>query len=171
MNLRLEKLYLPSILLLLALQATEVHAMTETKEKIRVGGIEEVVLLPWGIRLPARVDTGATRSSLDARDIRAVGDMIEFRLPEKYGGTRLRAPVKGRRNIRTAHGVMKRFVVEIELCIGAKRIPTSINLAHDRSKMSYPLLIGRDVLINDFIVDVSESNLLPPTCPVDGAIK
>lgn len=158
------KFYFPVILLfLLCMQAIEAGAMTETKEKATVGEVEDVVLLPWGITLPARIDTGATKSCLDARDIRLVGGMIEFRLPEKYGGALLRVPIKGRRNIRSAHGRMRRPIVDIELCIGTKRILTAINLI-DRSKMNYPLLVGRNVLANDFLVDVSKSHLLPPAC-------
>ena len=154
---------LPLILLVLCVQAIEGSAMAETKEKITVGAVEEAVLLPWKIKLPARIDTGATCSSLDARDVRIAGGMIEFRLPEKYGGTLLRLPVKGRRNIRSAGSRMKRALVEIEICIGTKRILTAVNLT-ERPKMEYPLLIGRNVLANDFIVDVSESYLLPLTC-------
>jgi hypothetical protein len=43
--------------------------MAEAGEKLSVGLVEEVVLLPWGVRLPARVDTGAAMTSLDARNI------------------------------------------------------------------------------------------------------
>jgi hypothetical protein len=154
---------LPLILLFLCVQAIEVKAMTETKEKVTVGEVEEVTLLPWKTKLPARIDTGATRSCLDARDIRIDGGMVEFRLPEKYGGTLLRLPAKGRRSVRSAQGRVKRAFVEMEICIGTKRILTTVSLT-DRSKMDYPLLIGRNVLANDFIVDVSKSYLLPPTC-------
>jgi hypothetical protein len=150
------------------MQVIEVDAMTANKEKAPVGAAEDVLLLPWGIKLPARIDTGAAESSLDARDIRMDGGMIEFRLPEKYGGMLLRVPMKGRRNIRSAHGRMNRPIVEIELCIGTNRVLTTVNLA-DRSRMKYPLLIGRNVLHN-FLVDVSKSRLLPPTCPT-GARK
>ena len=154
---------LPAILLLLFAQAIAMDAVAGTKEKTTVGEVEDVILLPWKIKLPARIDTGATRSCLDARDIRIDGGMVEFRLPEKYGGALLRLPMKGRRNIRSAHGRMKRAIVEIELCIGSRRFLTTVNLT-DRSQMEYPLLIGLNVLVNDFIVDVSKSYLLPPTC-------
>jgi len=157
------KIFSLPLILILCMHAVEGGAVAETKERITVGAVEEVVLLPWKIKLPARIDTGANCSSLDARDIRITGGMIEFRLPEKYGGTLLRLPVKGRRNIRSAGSRMKRALVEIEICIGTKRILTAVNLT-ERPKMEYPLLIGRNVLANDFIVDVSESYLVPPTC-------
>ena len=33
------------------------------EEKIAIGTVEEVILLPWNIRLPARIDTGAANFS------------------------------------------------------------------------------------------------------------
>jgi len=158
-----KKVYLTAMILLSLATTVFGGAVIEPNEKIIVGGVEEIVLLPWGIKLLARIDTGATTSCLAARDIRLSDGMIEFRLPEKYGGALLRAPIKGRRNIKTAHGTMKRPIVELELCIGNKRIPTAVSLA-DRSQMDYPLLIGRNVLVNDFLVDVSKAILFPPTC-------
>jgi hypothetical protein len=162
--LRLIKIFcLPVILFSLCVQVIGADAVGRTKEKTTVGEVEEVVLFPWKIKLPARIDTGATRSCLAARDIRVDGGMVEFRLPEKYGGALLRLPLKGKRNVRSAHGRTERVVVEIEVCIGSRRFLTTVNLA-DRSQMEYPLLVGLNILVNDFLVDVSKSRLLPPAC-------
>lgn len=167
---RLIKIFcLPAILFFLCVQVIATDAGAGTKEKTTVGEVEEVVLFPWKIKLPARIDTGAARSCLDARDIRIDGGMVEFRLPEQYGGKFLRLPLKGRRNVRSAHGRTKRAIVDIEICFGSKRFLTTVNLT-DRSKMRYPLLIGLNILINDFIVDVSKSRLLPPIC-LEGSPK
>ncbi len=68
----------------------------EAGEKITVGLVEEVILLPWGVKLPARIDTGAAVSSLDARDIVIKGNTVDFRLPEKYGGLQISLPVVAR---------------------------------------------------------------------------
>jgi hypothetical protein len=43
------------------------------QDKIRIGLVEDIILLNWGIRMPARIDTGAAQSSLDAREFMAVG--------------------------------------------------------------------------------------------------
>ena len=51
-------------------------------EKMTIGEVEEVVLMPWGVRLPARIDTGAATSSLDARELIVKDKMAEFRLPK-----------------------------------------------------------------------------------------
>ncbi|MGZ3568592.1 MAG: ATP-dependent zinc protease family protein, partial [Thermodesulfobacteriota bacterium] len=123
------------------------------EEKIVLGGVEDVILLPWGIKLPARIDTGAAKSSLDAREIEVQDDMIEFKLPKKYGGLQIRLPIMGWRHIRTPEGLERRPVVELEICLGSKRFLTLVNLT-DRSMVKYPLILGRNSLRENFLVDV-----------------
>lgn len=38
--------------------------MADAEEKIAIGLLEDMILLPWGVKLPARIDTGAATSSL-----------------------------------------------------------------------------------------------------------
>jgi hypothetical protein len=134
------------------------------KEKITIGLLEDVILLPWGVRLPARIDTGAATSSLDARDLKIQDNMAEFRLPEKYGGVQLRLPIVDWRHIRSAEARERRPVVEMEFCIGPKRMRVRVNL-NDRSMVKYPLIIGRSALKDNFVVDCMKSHCLPPNCP------
>jgi len=135
-------------------------------EKITIGAIEEVILLPWGIQVPARIDTGAATSSLDVCEIKKTGGKeIEFRLPERCGGKKVHMPIVAWRVIQSTGGkAERRPVVEIELCLGSKRLLTQVTL-NDRSQMEFPLLIGRRTLKENFIVDVSRSKTLPPCCP------
>ncbi len=134
------------------------------EEKIVIGGIEDIILLPWKIKLPARVDTGAAKSSLDARDLKVLDDMVQFKLPEKYGGLQIRLPVMEWRHIRTPEGLERRPVVELEICLGSKRFRTLVNLT-DRSMVKYPLILGRNFLKEGFIVDVKRRRTIPPSCP------
>ena len=134
------------------------------EEKIGVGLAEEVILMPWGVRMPARIDTGAATSSLDARGLTVKGDVAEFRLPDKYGGLELRLPILHWRVVRSAQGKKRRPVVGIDLCIGSKRLRTEVNLM-DRSGVSYPMIIGRNVLRSGFVVDCMKSHCAPPSCP------
>ena len=133
-------------------------------EKITVGEVEEIILLPWRMKLPARIDTGAAKSSLDARDLKVKNNMAEFKLPKKYGGLQFRLPVVDWLDIRSADFKEKRPVVEITFCLGPKLIHTQVTL-NDRSSVSYPLIIGRNVLKDNFVVDCMQSNCLPPSCP------
>jgi hypothetical protein len=134
------------------------------EEKITIGEVEDVVLMPWRVKLPARIDTGAATSSLDARDLKVKNNMAEFKLPKKYGGLQLRLPVVGWLDVRSADFKEKRPVVEIMFCLGPKLIHTQVTL-NDRSTVRYPLIIGRNVLKDNFVVDCMHSNCLPPSCP------
>jgi hypothetical protein len=133
------------------------------EKEIVLGTVEDVILLPWKVKLPARIDTGAAKSSLDAREIKIQGDIVEFRLPEKYGSLRIRLPVVEWRHLRTKEGLKRRPVVELELCIGPKRLQTKVAL-DDRAGLKYPLLVGRNTLSRTFIVNVRKRRLAPPLC-------
>ena len=136
----------------------------DTGEKISIGEVEDVILLPCGMRLPARIDTGAATSSLDARDLKVKNGVAEFKLPKKYGSQQFHLPVIGWRNIRSADFKEKRPIVEITFCLGAKMVHTEVNL-NDRSTVKYPLILGRNVLKDHFVVDCGRSNCLSPSCP------
>ena len=136
---------------------------TAAANEIILGTVEDVILLPWSVKLPARIDTGAAKSSLYAQELRTQDNMAEFRLPEKYGGLRLRLLIVEWRHLRTAEGLKKRPVVDLELCIGPKRLRTKVAL-DDRAGLKYPLLVGRNTLSGTFIVNPKKRRLAPPQC-------
>ena len=153
-----------TFLVFMGLLTQTIHAA----EKVLIGGVEKVALLPWGAVLPARIDTGAGISALDVRDLKLLGKSVEFRLPERYGDLLIRLPLAGWRGIKAADGPRKRRpAVEVDFCLSGVRIRTLVTLC-DRSHMEYPLLIGRKALRGnpeaDFIVDVSRSFIFPPNC-------
>ena len=135
----------------------------ESKEKIKIGAVENVVLLPWGVTMPARIDTGAATSSLDARNLVIKDKTAEFNLPQQYGGRQIRLPILKWKTVKSAGTKGQRPVVVVELCIGPKRVRTQVNL-NDRSNVKYPLIIGRNTLMRDFIVECSTSYCAQPTC-------
>ena len=132
--------------------------------KITLGVVEDVILNPWGISFPARIDTGADLSSLDARDIAVRNNVADFKLGKRYGGLRLQLPIIEWRHIQTAMGIEKRPVVEISICLGSKLFSTLATLK-DRSEMTYPFLVGRSALNGIFLVDTSRSRAAQPSCP------
>jgi hypothetical protein len=135
----------------------------EAAEKVTLGEVEDVMLEPWTITLPARIDTGATLSSLDAQDLSIRGEIADFVLGKQYGGLRLRLPIVDWVYVRSAGGVAKRPVAEIHICLGSRRIRTVATL-RDRSQMTYPFLVGRNVLNGSFVVDTSRSRTVRPRC-------
>lgn len=88
----------------------------------------------------ARIDTGATKSSID----------LSFATKLGLG------PVVDSRLIKSAHGVKLRPVVQAEIVLGGKTILARFTLA-DRSHMKYSVLIGQNVLKKNFLVDPSSS--------------
>lgn len=95
--------------------------------------------------LPARIDTGATRSAIHT----------EFVKELKLG------PVIKSRKVRNANGVTLRPVIEIEIIIKHKTIKEEFTVA-DRSHMKYPLLIGRNILQHGFLIDVNRDPTKDP---------
>ena len=138
------------------------------EQKTVIGEVEDVILLPWRIRLPARIDTGAARTSLGAQNLKISGVVAEFKLREAVGGQRLRLPILDWRVYRTSEGTDRRPIVEIEICIGRKRLRTRVNL-NRRHHLEYPFLVGRGLLAEgNFLVDVTQSHTVEPDCAVPG---
>jgi hypothetical protein len=156
----MEVMFIP----MLAMLSLLILGTANAEEKITLGAVEDVILLPWGVRLPARIDTGAAKSSLDARELVIQDGMAEFKLPQEFGGVQLRLPIIEWEHVRSPDGRQQRPVVELELCIGSKRIRSKVNLT-DRSMVKYPLILGRNFLRKNFVVDVKRRMTAPPRCP------
>jgi len=156
----MDVMFIPMLIMLSLL----VLGTANAEEKTTLGAVEDVILLPWRVSLPARIDTGAAKSSLDSRELVIQDGMAEFKLPQEFGGMQLRLPVIEWKHIRSPDGRQKRPVVELELCIGSKRIRSKVNLT-DRSMVKYPLILGRNFLRGNFIVDVKRQRTAPPSCP------
>ena len=154
-------LFVGSLLIVLLFSTSEI---AQARGKITLSRAEEVILLPWDIRLLARIDTGATVTSLDARNLKIEGEVAEFRLPEDYGGALLRLPIVAWRHVRSSKGRERRPVVEIDLCVASKKLRVRANL-NDRSMVKYPIILGRNALKDYFVVDVKKrSKTTPPIC-------
>jgi hypothetical protein len=133
-------------------------------EKTTIGAVEEVRLLKWGIAIPARIDTGAATSSLDVCDFEIKDNHVTFTLPDRCGGHKTRLPLADLRHIQTGEGGRQRPVVELDICIGTRRVRAQVSL-NDRSRLEYPFLLGRNVLEGNFVVDVSRMKTASPDCP------
>lgn len=134
------------------------------RKKTVIGPIEKVILLPWGVELEARIDTGASRSSLDARNIKVKGDHVEFEVHHSGGVQKIRLPVKKWKKYRSSSGRSQRPIVEVAICLAGKRLHLPINL-QDRAHMSFPFLVGRKALTQGkLIVDVMRKERVTPHC-------
>lgn len=111
--------------------------------------------------VPVKIDTGADTSSIWASDIRMEDDnSLSFTLfaPESphYSGKRHRAKAYDVRYVRSSNGQGEvRYSVKLTIILAGRRIKGSFTLAN-RSKNTYPILIGCRLLSGKFIVDVSK---------------
>ncbi len=106
-------------------------------KKTTVGAVETVEINAQ--KFKARIDTGAERNSIDKK------------LIEKYN---LGKPT-GETTVRSASGSGKRKLIKLKVKIKNRTINATFTIA-DRKDMKYRILIGRNILKKDFLVDCSK---------------
>ena len=158
---------------ILAAALLGVGSMAYAQSKRILGVTEPVRLEPEGILIVALLDTGASRSSLDARDIRIVDrkgkSWVEFEYHDGEHVTPLARPLVRVAHVRSAPGGAEaRPVVMMQLCLGGMRRQVQVNLV-DRRKMRARMLIGRNFLVGaQIIVDPALEMTSTPICAGDG---
>lgn len=136
-------------------------------DKQIIGRVEKISFPELGIRnVHAKVDTGADLSSIWATGVREENGVLSFKLFGKkspfYTGKQIefQAPHYLRTRIANSFGHRElRYVVKLQLKLGGKTIVGTFTLS-DRSKKTYPILIGRKLLNRKFLVDVSKGSPL-----------
>lgn len=108
-------------------------------------------------QIPARIDTGARTSAVWASNIKAKNGVVKFSLfgpgSKYYTGKQLTKPILGTRLVTSSTGhEQKRYVVNLSVKLYGKRLNAKFTLS-DRSTQSYPILIGRNTLRGNFLVD------------------
>lgn len=142
----------------------ESHAQL-LKEKILIGRIEWVTLPELKIKHKARIDTGAKTTSMHAVNIEEVeqrGELfIKFQTVDADGKKVevVRKVDMTQRVSNTSGSVSKRYVIKEKIKLGKIEREVLVNL-NDRSKMDYKFLVGRNLLLGRFIVDVARSHVL-----------
>ena len=142
---------------------------TVASEPIRAGWVENAVLYPHKIMLHAKLDTGARTSSIDARDpeyiTRDGEDWVRMSITNRDIETVIiEAPIVRHAKIkRHFGGSQSRPVILLDFCIGNVRKKEEVNLV-DRTGMNYELLIGRNFLKGQFLIDPGATYKLSPGC-------
>ncbi len=136
------------------------------------GWLETARLEPEGIELSAKLDTGADVSSLGAEAIRVVPNAgetsVHFRVQTPGGGLELQRPLVRNAWIKRHDAPPEqRPVVRLRFCVGGVDKEVEVNLV-DRSNYAYPLLIGRNFLAGDLLVDPGERFSVSPACSANG---
>lgn len=136
--------------------------------KLLVGELEQVWLSNLSLALPARVDTGAETASLDARDIelfeRNGRRWVRFEILHPGTGKPLLVERKLKRMVTILQSNTsepeRRPVIQLGITIGHINQTAEFTLSN-RSHLDYQVLIGRNILQDVMVVDVSQKNIAP----------
>ncbi len=134
----------------------------------RLSAVEQVFIDEAALAFVARLDTGATVSSINARDIEVVGGSgtpqrsdagkrVRFTLENSVGeNARVEATIDQVRGIATSDCRELRYHVYLTVVHDGEPYRILMNL-NDRSRSKDKMLLGRNWLRHGFVVDVSRT--------------
>lgn len=135
-----------------------------------VGWLEDVLILPGDLLVKSKIDTGAKTSSLNCNNCNTMIDnhgqrWVRFSVTDLTGRTMsFEKKVLRMAAIKRHFGETQyRPVIELGLCLGGVYKLTEVNLI-DRSGLKYQLLIGREFLKQNHVVDPAKTFISTPTC-------
>ncbi len=130
--------------------------------KLILGGDEYVYVKEANATFQARIDTGAAVSSITAQNIREFERQgkkwLRFDVITNDRTVTVEAPFVRMTQVRQTQSekLVDRPIVRLNVKIADYSAATEFNLI-DRHRMQYPLLVGRTLLTDIFVVDVSRS--------------
>ena len=137
--------------------------------KIIIGQKELAYLPNYDLTMEARIDTGATTTSVDARDIKIIDidgkKWVKFKLYDRKNKKfhEVKKPLIKKVSIKR-HGQEDQIRPAVYFRINISNISSYILVTlTDRSKYEFPVLIGRNFLKGVAIVDVDKSFTRKPT--------
>jgi hypothetical protein len=145
--------------------SNEAAAKEDPSDVHVIGATTVVTEVTTGVPLPARVDTGATSCSIHCEAIEIedadpnprenIGKPVRFLV--KYGdaeGKWVESKIVDHVVVRTSERDDERYKVKLRLRWEdvEKKVVATLN---DRQRMKYPMLLGRNFLRDDFLVNVS----------------
>lgn len=134
------------------------------KTKKTIGRTDKVDLPDLGIvEANAKIDTGAYTSSIHCKKITISEGVLSFQLPSKVEGKSVVKRFQTRdyyqKSIKSSNGEsQKRYIIKTRIVLFGKSYLAEFSLS-DRSQMKNPILLGRKLLKDRFLVDVSKKNL------------
>lgn len=136
------------------------------KKDLRIVGRAELVNFPeCGLaEIPARIDTGAQTSAIWASDLRVDNGKLSCVFFDSgspyFTGNRVIFDDFDDLMVASSNGIaQKRFKVKLLVGLHGKKVRASFTLAN-RETQVYPVLIGRNVLLGKFVVDVKKGEPL-----------
>lgn len=149
-----------------------VHNVNTTQEVVVekahlpiIGEVEPIYFLPMKTPFLARIDTGATTSSLDCRDVsyfeRDGEKWVTFKLKNRKSGEEhvFEKKVERTFKVKRMGEDENRSAVKMDVKMGGEVFKAVFSIA-DRTSFDYQGLVGRNILTGRFIVDTSTSYTL-----------
>jgi hypothetical protein len=144
-------------------------------EKRIIGPTTIVAEANSSLNFKARVDTGAMTTSVHVEEWAIagesekmeenVGKTIRFRMKNHKGESQwLESRIEEIGVVRTSEQEEARYKVQLTLCWNDVKKQVLVTL-NDRSHMKYPMLLGRNFLEGDFVVDVGLYKKPKPVTP------
>ena len=143
-------------------------------DKIIAGYVEQITL-PKHLNIEAKLDTGADKSSLNARNIKVFirngaaiisFDIVDHQKIVNY----LFYPlvewviIKKKNSEKSINSFDKRPVINMLICLGNSKVHILVNLAN-RNEFDYPMLIGREGLVKfHVLVDPNQKDIVENNC-------
>jgi len=138
------------------------------KAKKIIGTKDRIDLPEFGLYdLPCKIDTGAETSSIHCHRVRLLEvdgqEIISFRLldplHEAYNNHEYRTSRFNEKKIKSSFGQSEyRYSIKCKVLLFGETFSAEFTLA-DRVRMKYPILLGKRLLKNRYLVDVSKLNL------------
>ncbi len=138
------------------------------KRSITIGRADKVDLPDFKLfDIDAKIDSGAYTSAINCSKVKVKTEngqkVLSFSIPgnriHEKRARRFSTTNFERKRIKSSNGsIEERYVVKTHIELFGHKILTEFSLS-DRSKMKYPILLGRKLLRNGFIIDVRKKNL------------
>lgn len=134
-----------------------------------VGWVENAKVYPGGVTIKSKIDSGAKTSSLNCQCITPIKrkgkDWVSFSVKNHKGEiTMIEKPVDRIAKIKRHFGEQQeRYVVKLGICLGSIYREEDVTLV-DRSGFNYQLLVGRNFLRDDFLIDTGSTYINKPSC-------
>jgi hypothetical protein len=161
---------------LVLLIAWPLHAKHMYTQKITFGRVEEILAFAEKIKFEAKLDTGAKTSSLSAMNIQEFEKngktWVSFQIihPETKDKITKSLPlaryvyIKQHRKTNKTASHVTRPVIKLPICLGSQQMTIEVNLV-DRSNFNYPVLLGRDTIVEfNGVVDPNKKFVTVPAC-------
>ena len=136
--------------------------------KIIIGSLDKVDFPDLNLfDVPCKIDTGAETSAIHCHKVKLIErqgkEIITFYLldPEhpQYSGIEFRSEDFKEKKIKSSFGHTEfRYVIKSKIKLFGRVIKLDLTLA-DRERMKFPVLLGKKLLKNRFLVDVGLKNL------------